>query len=179
HSESDPEPSRASGDERPEDRAAGNLRRRADGDEDARRDGRSAGDGASGTSARRDAARVRQGDGTRGGRGLDAGRAVRVADDLLGRRQAVHHRRDRRRRVLGRVRRVQPAGGREAVEPIIERGKVVSILVYLLVFLLLLAVVARAQPPAARPPRDLRPTSTGTAVSRGRVFPADTGKALR
>ena len=54
-----------------------------------------------------------------------------------------------------------------------------SILVRLLVGLLLLPAVARAQQPAATPPRDLRPTQTGTAVIRGRVFAADTGKALR
>ena len=50
-----------------------------------------------------------------GRRGLDAGAAERLADDLHGRRQAVHHRRGQRRQLLGRVHRVQPAdrGGSE------------------------------------------------------------------
>ena len=41
-------------------------------------------------------------------RRLDAGAAERIADDLHGRRQAVHHRRRQRRQLLGRVHRVQP-----------------------------------------------------------------------
>ncbi len=51
----------------PEDRPGADRRRRPDGDEDARRDGRSAGDDDAGTSARRDAARLRQ-DEREGGR---------------------------------------------------------------------------------------------------------------
>ncbi|PYR40270.1 MAG: hypothetical protein DMF93_11500, partial [Acidobacteria bacterium] len=45
--------------------------------------------------------------------------------------------------------------------------------------LFLLPAVASAQQPATAPARDARPTQTGTAVIRGRVFAADTGKALR
>ena len=63
--------------------------RRLDGHQDRRRARRSAGDRAARTSARRDAARLRQEQRHRGRRGLAAGRAERIADDLHGRRQAV------------------------------------------------------------------------------------------
>ena len=63
-------------------------------------------------SARRDAARVRQGDRQRGRRGVHAGAAERLADDLHAQRQAVHRRGGERRTVFGRVHRVQPAGRR-------------------------------------------------------------------
>ena len=46
----------------------------------------------------------------RGRRGLHAGAAKRIADDLHGERQAVHHRRRQRRRLLGRVYCVHFAG---------------------------------------------------------------------
>ena len=54
-----------------------------------------------GASARGDAARVRQADRQSGRRGLDAGAAERIADDVLGRRPAVHHRGRERRRYSG------------------------------------------------------------------------------
>src|SRR6476646_3803403 len=38
---------------------------------------------------------------------------------------------------------------------------------------------AQQQRPGSSPPRDARPTVTGTAVIRGRVFAADTGRPLR
>ena len=47
--------------------------------------------------------------GTEVGAVLDAGRAERLADDLHGRRQAVHRRRGQRRQLLGRVHRVRVA----------------------------------------------------------------------
>jgi len=47
------------------------------------------------------------------------------------------------------------------------------------VLLLLPAAVRAQQPAASPPPRDARPAQIGTAVIRGRVFAADTGKALR
>ena len=53
--------------------------------------------------ARRDAARLQQGDRRRGRRGLHAGAAERIADDLHAERQAVHHRRRQRRQLLRRV----------------------------------------------------------------------------
>ena len=46
---------------------------------------------------------------TAGRRGLDAGAAERIADDLHGRRQAVHRRGGQRRQLLGRVHRVHAA----------------------------------------------------------------------
>ncbi len=49
--------------------------------------------------------------GDAGRRGVDAGAAERIADDLRGRRQAVHRRRDQRRQLLGRVSGVRAAGG--------------------------------------------------------------------
>ena len=49
-------------------------------------------------------------DGQGSRRGLDGGAAERLADDLPRRRQAVHRRRDQRRQLLGRVRRVHAAG---------------------------------------------------------------------
>ena len=54
---------------------------------------------------RRDAPGLRQGDGQRGGRGLPAGAAVRISDDLPGRRPPVHRPRHRRPQSLRRVRR--------------------------------------------------------------------------
>ena len=72
------------------------------GDEDARDHGRSAGDHDA-TRTRRDAARLRQGDGRRGRRDLHPCAAKRLADDLQHRRPPVHRRGGERRRVLGRV----------------------------------------------------------------------------
>src|SRR5262245_23575708 len=46
--------------------------------------------------------------------------------------------------------------------------------------LLVLPAAVRAQQPATSPPpRDARPVQTGTAVVKGRIFAADTGKPLR
>ena len=61
---------------------AGTVGHRPDGHQDARRDGRSAGDDDAGASARRDAARLRQDDREGSRRGVDAGAAERIADDL-------------------------------------------------------------------------------------------------
>ena len=61
--------------------------------------------------ARRDAARVRQGDRQGSRRGLHAGAAERIADDLHDERQAVHRRRDQRRHLLRRAGGVQAAVG--------------------------------------------------------------------
>ena len=57
--------------------------------------------------ARRDAARARQDDGQRGRRGLHAGAANRVADDLHAERPPVPRRRDQRRQLQRRARRLQ------------------------------------------------------------------------
>jgi len=55
-----------------------------------------------------------------------------------------------------------------------------SVVGFVMSVLLLLPAAARAQQPATTmPPRDARPPQAGTAVIRGRVFAADTGKALR
>ena len=84
-----------SGVERPEhseDRPAGDVGCRLDGDEDARRDGRSAGHDHAGASARRDVARVRQTHRQGGGHRLHARSAERIADDVHGGRQAIHRR---------------------------------------------------------------------------------------
>ena len=53
--------------------------------------------------ARRDAARLRQGDRQGSRRGLHAGAADRLADDLHAQRQAVHRRRDQRRELPGEL----------------------------------------------------------------------------
>ena len=45
-------------------------------------------------------------------RGVDAGGAERLADDLHGERPPVHHRRRQRRQLLGRVHRVRAAAER-------------------------------------------------------------------
>ena len=60
-------------------------------------------------SARRDAARVRQGHRQRSRRGADARSAKRLAHDLHGGWQAVHRGRRQRRSLLGRVHCLQPA----------------------------------------------------------------------
>ena len=91
----------AEGTDHSEDRPGRHRRRRSDGDEDDRRDGRSAGDDDAGASARGDAARLRQGHRQGSRRAVDGGAAERIADDLHARRQAVHRRRDQRRQLLG------------------------------------------------------------------------------
>src|SRR5207237_1174412 len=73
---------------------------------------RSARDDDSWAAARRNTARVRQGDGQGGRRRLHAGPAVRHADDVRDRRQAVHRRRGQRGQLFRRVSRVHT---REAV----------------------------------------------------------------
>ncbi len=102
------------GHEHPEDRSAG--QRGCGRDEVARRARRPVDHDHGGPSARRDAARLRpehrQGD----RRGLDAGAAERLADDLHGGWPAVHHRRGQRRQLLGRVHRVCAAGVRRAAD---------------------------------------------------------------
>ena len=68
--------------------------------EDAADRGRAALHDHAGRRARRDAARLRQGDGPRGRRGVHAGAAERLADDVPTRRRAVPRGRDQRRAVL-------------------------------------------------------------------------------
>ena len=97
----------------PEDRTE--RQRRRGGHQDARHRGRPAGHDDAGASARGDAARVRQDHRQGSRRGVDAGAAERLADDLHGRRPAVHRRRRERRQLFGRVHRVQPAGVGAAV----------------------------------------------------------------
>ena len=96
------------GPEHPEDRPAGQRRHRRD--QDARHRRRSAGDDAARTSARRDAARLRQADRPGSRRRVDARAAERLADDLQGLgRPPVHRRRGQRRQLLGRVHLVRAA----------------------------------------------------------------------
>ena len=61
-------------------------------------------------SARRDAARVRQGHRRRGRIGAPPRADQRVADDVRGERTAVHRRRGERRALLGRVHRAEAPG---------------------------------------------------------------------
>src|SRR5439155_909659 len=75
---------------------------------------RSTNHGAARTAARRDAARVRQEQRERSRRRLAACSPERIADDLHGRRQAVHRRRRERRELFRRVHFIQPAGVRSA-----------------------------------------------------------------
>ena len=74
------QPPAAEGDEHPEDRAAGQRRPRRD--QVARRPRRPGDHDDAGASARRDAARYDKQTGEAGGRGLDAGAAERLADEL-------------------------------------------------------------------------------------------------
>ena len=78
------QPSGAGGEEHPEDRPAG--QRRPGRDQDARGPRRSVGDDDAGSSARGDAARLRQEQRQGSRRGVDAGAAERLADDLHGER---------------------------------------------------------------------------------------------
>ena len=104
-----PEPSGAERADDSEDRTGRHRRHRADGDQDAGGDGRSAVDDDARPSARRHAARLRK-DRGRGSRcDLDGGAAERLADDLPRRRQAVHRGGDQRRQLFGRIRRVHAA----------------------------------------------------------------------
>ncbi len=114
HARQRPQSPGAEGHEHSEDRPGRHRRHRTDGDEDARRDGRSAADDDARASARRDAARLREDRGQGSRRGLDGGAAERLADDLHRRRQAVHRRRDQRRQLLGRIRGVHAAGALRA-----------------------------------------------------------------
>ena len=75
------------------------------------------------TAARRDAARVRQGDGQGRRRRLHAGAADRVADDLHAERQAVHHRVDCRSRRPRRADRL-PAGQLERISEVCGDGRI-------------------------------------------------------
>ena len=75
--------------------------------------------------ARRDAARLRQGDRQRSRRRLHAGAAERVADDLHAERQAIHRRRHQRRELQRRAARV-PAPGSYRGSSIGERPSAFS-----------------------------------------------------
>ena len=101
------QPSGIEGPEHSQDRPGANRRRRLDGDEDDRRDGRSAGHDDTRASPRRDAQGLRQDERKSGRRVADGGPAEWIAHDLHGRRQAVHRCGDQRRELFGRVRSVQ------------------------------------------------------------------------
>jgi mono/diheme cytochrome c family protein len=147
HARHDPQPPAAEGHEHPEDRP--DRQRRRARHEDAGDRGRPAGHDHARASARRDDARVRQGERQGGRRGADADAHQRLADDLQRRRQAVHRDRRERRRVFGRVHRVraadrgerdaQLAGGPLPVRPALAAASV---------FLAAMAAVAR---PAQEP----------------------------
>ena len=96
--------SRAEGLEHSQDGPAG--QRRIARHQDARHHGRSAGHHHR-ARTRGHAARLRQGDRRRSGRGVDARTSKRIADDLQHRRPTVHRRRSERRKLLGRIHRVQ------------------------------------------------------------------------
>ena len=82
HTGQHPQPSGAARDEHSEDRPGRRLGRRIAGDQDPRGDGRSADHLAAGTAAGRDAACVRQEDGSAGRRRVDVGHSERLTDDL-------------------------------------------------------------------------------------------------
>ncbi len=101
HPRQHPESPRAQGVEHRENGTAWNGGGRADGDQGARGDGRSAGDQPGHQAARRDAPRVRQEDRRAGRRDTDAGAAERLANDLLSWRPAVYYRGGQRGQLHG------------------------------------------------------------------------------
>ena len=104
----------AGGQDHPEDRPA--RQRRPGRDQDARRPRRSVDHDDAGSSARRDVPRLRQDQRQGSRRGVDAGAAERLADDLHGQRAPVLHRRGQRRQLLGRVHRLRAAAVRSAAD---------------------------------------------------------------
>jgi outer membrane protein assembly factor BamB len=117
HARQHPQPRRASRADDSENRTGRDIGRRPDGHQDARRDGRSAGDDDAGAAAWSDAAGVRQATGKEVGAVWMPAIPKRLAHDLQRRWQAVHRRRDQRRPVHGRVSRAATAVTSTASSP--------------------------------------------------------------